>query len=373
MIVGIPKEIKNNENRVGIIPVGVKELVKNGHTVLVETNAGINSGITDEEYSNAGAEIVNTKDVYSQSEMILKVKEPLPSEYSLIRPNQIIFTYFHFASSRELTEAMLKSGAICIAYETVEDVNGLPLLKPMSEVAGKMAVQVAAYYLQKPLGSKGILLSGVTGVEPANVVVIGGGTVGINSARLAADMGAHVTILQRKSKTFDRLEKMLNKNHPEHFNFLLVESTPENIKNELKKADLVIGAVYIRGHEAPKIVTREVVKVMKPGSVIVDVAIDQGGIFETSRATTHSDPVYIEEGVLHYCVANMPGAFPRTSTFALTNATLPYALKLANKGLNALKKDEGFLKGLNVFKGKVTNRGVAEAFGIEYIDPHGLL
>lgn len=373
MIVGIPKEIKNNENRVGIIPIGVKEVVKNGHSVLVEINAGINSGITDEEYRNAGAEIVKAKEVYSRAEMILKVKEPLPSEYPLIKPNQIIFTYFHFASSRELTEAMLKSGAVCIAYETVEDESGLPLLKPMSEVAGKMAVQVAAYYLQKPLSGKGILVSGVTGVEPANVVVIGGGTVGINSARLAANMGAHVTILQRKGKTFDRLEKILNKNHHEYFNFSLVESNPENMKNELKKADAVIGAVYVRGSKAPKIVTREMVKVMKPGSVIVDVAIDQGGIFETSRATTHSDPVYIEEGVLHYCVTNMPGAFPRTSTFALTNATLPYALKLANEDLNTLKKDEGFLKGLSVFNGKVTNRGVAEAFGMEYVDPHGLL
>lgn len=373
MIVGIPKEIKNNENRVGIIPIGVKELVKNGHTVLVEKNAGVNSGITNEEYRNAGAEIVKAKEVYSRAEMIMKVKEPLPSEYPLIKPNQIIFTYFHFASSRELTEAMLKSNAICIAYETVEDESGLPLLEPMSEVAGKMAIQIAAYYLQKPLGSKGILLSGVSGVEPANIVVIGGGTVGRNAARLAASMGAHVTILQRKGKTFEHLEKMLNKNHPEYFNFSLVESTPENIKNELKKAEVVIGAVYVRGHEAPKIVTREMIKVMKTGSVIVDVAIDQGGIFETSRATTHSDPVYIEEGVLHYCVANMPGAFPRTSTFALTNATLPYALKLANEGLNTLKKDKGFLKGLNVFKGKVTNRGVADAFGMEYVDPRSLL
>lgn len=374
MIVGIPKEIKNNENRVAITSIGVKELVKNGHTVLVERKAGINSGITDEEFRDAGAKIVKAEDVYSRSELVMKVKEPLPKEYSLIKPDQILFTYFHFASNKKLTDAMLKSGSVCIAYETVEDKDGnLPLLEPMSEVAGKMATQVAAYYLQRPLGGAGILLSGATGIEPANFVVIGGGTVGRNAARLATDMGAKVVILQRKGGTFEYLEKILKNDHPEHFDFSLIESTPDNLREHLKKADVVVGAVLVEGYKAPKIVTREMIKGMKSGSVIVDVAIDQGGIFETSRATTHSNPVYTEEGVLHYCVANMPGAFPRTSTFALTNATLPYALKLANEGLNVLKKDEGFLKGLNLFKGKVTNKGVAEAFDMEYIDPHDLL
>jgi alanine dehydrogenase len=374
LIVGIPKEIKNNENRVAITSIGVKELVKNGHTVLVERKAGINSGITDEEFRDAGAKIVKAEDVYSRSELVMKVKEPLPKEYSLIKPDQILFTYFHFASNKKLTDAMLKSGSVCIAYETVEDKDGnLPLLEPMSEVAGKMATQVAAYYLQRPLGGAGILLSGATGIEPANFVVIGGGTVGRNAARLATDMGAKVVILQRKGGTFEYLEKILKNDHPEHFDFSLIESTPDNLREHLKKADVVVGAVLVEGYKAPKIVTREMIKGMKSGSVIVDVAIDQGGIFETSRATTHSNPVYTEEGVLHYCVANMPGAFPRTSTFALTNATLPYALKLANEGLNVLKKDEGFLKGLNLFKGKVTNKGVAEAFDMEYIDPHDLL
>ena len=374
MIVGVPKEIKNNENRVGITSLGVKELVKNGHTVLVERNAGINSGITDEEFRDVGAKIVKAEDVYSRSELVMKVKEPLPEEYSLIKPDQILFTYFHFASNKKLTDAMLKNGSVCIAYETVEDEDGnLPLLEPMSEVAGKMATQVAAYYLQRPFGGAGILLSGATGIEPANFVVIGGGTVGRNAARLATDMGANVVILQRKGGTFEYLEKILKNDHPEHFDFSLIESTPDNLREHLKKADVVVGAVLVEGYKAPKIVTREMIKGMKSGSVIVDVAIDQGGIFETSRATTHSNPVYTEERVLHYCVANMPGAFPRTSTFALTNATLPYALKLANEGLNVLKKDEGFLKGLNLFKGKVTNKGVAEAFDMEYIDPHDLL
>ncbi len=366
MIVGIPKEIKNNENRVGIVPVGVKELVKNGHEVVVEKNAGVGSGITDEEYTSADATILDSaEEVWKKSDMIMKVKEPMPEEYGFIKPDQIIFTYFHFASSRELTEEMLKRGATCVAYETVHDGKGLPLLRPMSEVAGKMASLMGAYYLSIPRGGRGVLLSGVTGVEPAKVVVIGGGTVGRSAAKLAASMNAKVVILQRKGKTFDYLQQLLDKGNPEHFEFSLVESTQENVLKELKEADVVVGAVLLPGAEAPKIITREMIKQMRPGSVIVDVAIDQGGIFETSRPTSHSEPVYVEEGVLHYCVTNMPGAFARTSTFALTGATLPYAVKIANGGIEAIKSDPVLLTGLNVYKGKVTNKGVADAFGME--------
>ncbi len=374
MIVGIPKEIKNNENRVGIVPAGVKELVKNEHEVIIQKNAGVGSGISNEEYEAAGAKIIESvEEVWSQAEMIMKVKEPMPQEFDFIKSDHIIFTYFHFASEEKLTEEMIKRGSTCVAYETVYDGKGLPLLRPMSEVAGKMASLMGGYYLSIPRGGRGILITGVTGVKPAKVVVIGGGTVGRSAAKVAASMGADVVILQRKGKTFDYLEKVLDKEHPEHFDFSLVESTEENILKELKQTDIAVGAVLLIGAKAPKLVTREMIKQMKPGSVIVDVAIDQGGMFETSRPTSHSDPVYVEENVLHYCVTNMPGAFARTSTFALTAATLPYAVKLANGGIEGIKSDSALLSGLNIFKGKITNKGVAEAFKMEYIDPMKLL
>lgn len=362
MVVGIPKEIKENESRVAITPKGVRGLLRNGHTVLVEGGAGIGSGITDDDYRKVGAEIVSAREVFLRSEIIVKVKEPLPQEYEFVRPGQIIFTYFHFASSEELTKAMIKSRSVCAAYETVTVDGRLLLLEPMSEVAGKMAVQVAAHYLCKPCGGLGTLMSGVTGVEPAKVVVIGGGTVGRNAAKLARSIGAEITILEIKGRTFE----FLKKNHPD---IRLVESTPQNILEELREADVVIGAVYIAGAKTPRLITREMVREMRPGSVIVDVSIDQGGIAETSRLTTHSNPVYFEEGVLHYCVANMPGAFPRTSTYALTNATIPFVIELADNGLRAFRENPALLSGLNIFKGKVTNKAVADAFNLDYTDP----
>ncbi len=362
MIVGIPKEIKESESRVAITPKGVRGLLRNGHTVLVEGAAGVGSGVTDDDYGKAGAEIVSVREVFLRSEMIVKVKEPLPQEYGLVKPGQILFTYFHFASGIELTRAMIVSGALCVAYETVMVDGRLPLLDPMSEVAGKMATQVAAHYLCKPCGGRGILMSGVTGVEPAKVVVIGGGVVGRNAAKLAKSIGAEVTILQRRGRTYEFLKKHLP-------DIRLVESIPRNILEELRGADAVIGAVYVTGAKTPRLITREMVREMQPGSVIVDVSIDQGGIAETSRPTTHSNPVYIEEGVLHYCVANMPGAFPRTSTYALTNATLPFVLELADKGLRAFRDNPTLLSGLNIFKGKVTNKAVADAFNLDYTDP----
>lgn len=362
MIVGIPKEIKNNENRVSMTPAGVRELVKRGHSVYVQHTAGENSGFPDAEYERAGAQILPTiEDVYAIAEMIVKVKEPIEPEYKLVRPGQLLFTYFHFASDRELTEAMLRSGATCLAYETVEDTHGtLPLLIPMSEVAGRMSVQEGARFLEKPQGGKGILLGGVPGVKPAKVLVLGGGVVGTQAALMAAGLGADVTILDISLPRLRQLSEFMPKNVKTMY------SSAYNIEQELPTTDLVIGAVLIPGAKTPHLVTRDMLALMKRGSVLVDVAIDQGGCFETSHPTTHAEPVYEVDGIVHYCVANIPGAVPFTSTLALTNATLPYTLRLADKGWQqACAEDPGLKLGLNVVDGHVTFPGVAEAFGME--------
>ena len=363
MIIGIPKEIKNNENRVAIIPAGVRAFSQAGHQVLVEKSAGWGSGIEDKEYIQAGATIIETaEEVFKKAEMIIKVKEPLPSEYNLLKPGQIVYTYLHFASSLELTKAMMDRKIIGIAYETVQTEDGyMPLLAPMSEVAGKIASHIAAYYLAIPHGGRGVLMGGVPGVSPAKIVVIGGGTVGTCAAKVAAGLGARVTLLDISIKRLRYLDDVLPKN------ITLIVSNQHNIEEEIRDADAVIGAVLIPGAEAPKLVTEEMLKKMKPNSVIVDVAIDQGGCFETSRPTSHSEPVYKVHNVLHYCVTNMPGAFARTSTFALTNATLPYGLEIANKGYKkALMENEALAKGLNVIDGKITYEPVARAFNLKY-------
>jgi len=363
MIIGIPKEIKNNENRVAITPAGVKAFCQSGHQVLVQKSAGLGSGIEDNEYINAGASILETaKEVFNPAEMIMKVKEPLTSEYDLLKFGQILFTYFHFASSLELTQAMMKRKVICIAYETVQTEDGyLPLLAPMSEVAGKMAGHIAAYYLALPYGGRGVLMGGVPGVAPAKVVVVGGGTVGTNAAKVAAGIGANVTLLDISINRLKYLADVLPKN------ITLLISNQQNIEEEIKDADAVIGAVLIPGAKAPKLITEEMIKKMKPNSVIVDVAIDQGGCIETSKPTSHSDPVFKLHNVLHYCVTNMPGAFARTSTFALTNATLPYGLEIANKGYKkAIKENKALAKGLNAIDGKITYEPVAKAFKLKY-------
>lgn len=361
MIIGIPREIKKDEGRVAIVPAGVDALVRKGHKVLIETSAGVKSGITDAEFAAAGAEIVATPaDVFGRADMIIKVKEPLEPEWKIIRKGQLLFTYFHFAASRPLTEAMIASGAQCIAYETLEVGRTLPLLTPMSEVAGRMSVQEGAKWLEAPMKGAGVLLGGVPGVKPANVLVLGGGTVGTHAARIAAGMGAHVSILDIN---LDRL-RYLSETMPANVTTLF--SSPYAVKELLKTAHLVIGAVLLPGAKAPALVTRDMLKEMIPGSVIVDVAVDQGGCVETCRPTTHSDPVFVEEGVTHYCVANMPGAVPRTSTYALTNATLPWAIKLAGAGLSALKSDAALATAANVVNGKVTCRGVADAFGLPF-------
>lgn len=362
MIVGIPKEIKNNENRVSMTPAGVRELVKRGHTVYVQHTAGENSGFPDAEYERAGAHILPTiEEVYAIAEMIVKVKEPIEPEYKLVRRGQLVFTYFHFACDRTLTEAMLQSEATCLAYETVVDKQGtLPLLIPMSEVAGRMSVQEGARFLEKPQGGKGILLGGVPGVKPAKVLVLGGGVVGTEAALMAAGLGADVTICDISLPRLRHLAEFMPKNVKTMF------SSTYNIEQELPTTDLVIGAVLIPGAKAPHLITREMLGIMKKGSVMVDVAIDQGGCFETSHPTTHAEPVYEVDGIIHYCVANIPGAVPFTSTLALTNATLPYALRLADKGWQqACAEDPGLKLGLNVVDGKVTFPGVAEAFGME--------
>ena len=362
MIVGIPKEIKNNENRVSMTPAGVRELVKRGHTVYVQHTAGENSGFPDAEYERAGAHILPTiEEVYAVAEMIVKVKEPIEPEYKLVRRGQLVFTYFHFACDRTLTEAMLQSGATCLAYETVVDKQGtLPLLIPMSEVAGRMSVQEGARFLEKPQGGKGILLGGVPGVKPAKVLVLGGGVVGTEAALMAAGLGADVTVCDISLPRLRHLAEFMPKNVKTMF------SSTYNIEQELPTTDLVIGAVLIPGAKAPHLITREMLGMMKKGSVMVDVAIDQGGCFETSHPTTHAEPVYEVDGIIHYCVANIPGAVPFTSTLALTNATLPYALRLADKGWQqACAEDPGLKLGLNVVDGKVTFPGVAEAFGME--------
>jgi alanine dehydrogenase len=363
MIIGVPKEIKNNENRVAITSAGVRAFLQAGHKVLVQKSAGLGSGIKDEEYSRAGAAIVEkAEEVFEKADMIMKVKEPLSSEYDFLRQGQILFTYFHFASSLELTKAMMARRVVSIAYETVETEDGyLPLLAPMSQIAGKMAAYMAAYYLALPYGGRGCLMGGVPGVKPARVVVLGGGMVGSNAAKVAAGMGAEVILFDINIKKLNYLADVLPKN------ITLLISNQQSIEEEIQKADVVIGAVLIPGTKVPKAVTEEMVKKMKPNSVIVDVAIDQGGCVATSHPTTHSQPVYKVHNVLHYCVANMPGAFARTSTFALTNATLPYAIEIANKGYKrAIKEDKSLAKGLNIVDGKITYKPVAEAFGLKY-------
>jgi alanine dehydrogenase len=363
MIIGVPKEIKPNENRVALVPVGVQTLKHHGHTVLVETKAGAGSGFHDDSYRSAGAEIVQTpQEVYSRADMVMKVKEPIASEYPLVRKNQIIFTYFHFAASRELTEAMMKSGCVAIAYETVQRADGsLPLLIPMSEVAGRMAPQEGAKYLEKTMGGRGILLAGVPGTEPAEVAIIGGGIVGTNAAKIAAGLGAQVTILDTNLYRLRYLDDVMPKN------VVTMVSNAYNIRKAIAKADIVIGAVLIPGAKTPHLVTREHLKDMKPGAVIIDVSVDQGGCVETCKPTTHEKPTFIVDGVVHYCVANMPGAVPFTSTIALTNATLPYAVEIADKGFEqAVKTNHEIRFGLNMLDGKITYQGVAEAFGFEY-------
>ncbi|MDC6404531.1 MULTISPECIES: alanine dehydrogenase [Maribacter] len=360
MIVGIPKEIKNNESRVGMTPAGVFELVKNNHTVYVQSGAGKGSGFFNKDYQQAGAVILDTiGQVYAMSEMIVKVKEPIEEEYELIQEGQILFTYFHFASSEALTKAMIRQKAICIAYETVEDEDGtLPLLTPMSEVAGRMAIQQGAKYLEKPVKGRGVLLGGVPGVAPGRVLVLGAGVVGIQAAKMAAGLGAHVTILDINMKRL----RYVNDVMPPH---VVTEFSNEfNIRKHIKTHDLIIGGVLLKGAKAPNLITRDMLKDMRPGTVIVDVAVDQGGCVETTRPTTHEDPVYIIDDVVHYSVANMPGAVPYTSTMALTNVTLPYALKLANLGWEAAcKKDASLAKGLNIVAGKVVYEEIIEAFG----------
>lgn len=361
MIIGVPKEIKNNENRVALTPAGAKELVKRGHTVYVQHTAGENSGFPDAAYVEAGAQILpSIEDVYQIAEMIVKVKEPIAPEYPLVRKGQLVFTYFHFASDEKLTLAMMDSRSVCLAYETVENADRtLPLLIPMSEVAGRMSIQEGARFLEKPQGGKGILLGGVPGVKPARVLVLGGGIVGHNAALMAAGMGADVTIADI---SLPRL-RYLNEIMPANVKTLY--SSTHNIETELPHTDLVIGAVLIPGAKAPHLITKDMLKLMKPGSVLVDVAIDQGGCFETSHPTTHADPVYTVDGIVHYCVANIPGAVPQTSTLALTNATLPYVLKLADKGWKAAcKEDKTLYPGLNIVDGQIVYPAVAEAFGL---------
>lgn len=363
MIIGIPKEIKNNENRVGMTPAGVKELVRHGHTLYVQHTAGEGSGFSDREYIEAGAAILPTiEETYAIAEMIIKVKEPIEPEYKLVKKGQLVFTYFHFACDRELTVAMMESGATCIAYETVVGPQGgLPLLIPMSEVAGRMSIQEGARFLEKPQGGRGVLLGGVPGVKPAKVLVLGGGVVGRNAALMAAGLGADVTITDISLPTLRHLAEVMPANVKTLF------SSRHNIEGELPTTDLVVGSVLIPGAKAPKLITADMLPLLRKGSVMVDVAIDQGGCFETSHATTHSDPVYDVDGVVHYAVANIPGAVPYTSTLALTNATLPYALRLADMGwVAACKADKGLAEGVNIVDGKITFKAVAEAFDLPY-------
>ncbi|MDE6269384.1 MAG: alanine dehydrogenase [Muribaculaceae bacterium] len=363
MKIGIPKEIKNNENRVGATPAGVKELVAHGHTVYVQHTAGDGSGFSDEEYIKAGAQILPAiEDVYHEAEMIIKVKEPIAPEYALIREGQVLFTYFHFASDLELTEAMIKAKAICIAYETVTDrEHRLPLLIPMSEVAGRMSIQEGARFLEKPQGGRGVLLGGVPGVKPAKVLVLGAGVVGRNAALMAAGLGADVTITDISLPTLRHCAEIMPKNVKTLF------SSKHNIEQELPDTDLVIGSVLVPGAKAPHLVTKDMVSLMRPGSVMVDVAVDQGGCFETTHPTTHSEPTYVVDGVIQYAVANIPGAVPYTSTLALTNATLPYALRLADLGWKeACRRDAGLAEGVNMVDGHITFKAVAEAFDLPF-------
>lgn len=363
MIIGVPREIKNNENRVAITPAGVLDMVANGHTVLIETGAGLGSGIMDDAYLSAGALMLEKEKIFTEAQMIIKVKEPLPQEYDLFRAGQVLFTYLHLASEPLLTRMLLEKKIIGIAYETIQLDNGaLPLLTPMSEVAGKMAVQIGARFLEKPQGGKGILMGGVPGVPAADVVIIGGGTVGMSSAKVAMGMGAQVTIIDRSAERLRYIDDIYGGR------IKTLMSNSLNIEQSVKYADLVIGAVLVPGAKAPHLVTEEMVKQMKPGSVIVDVAVDQGGSVQTiDRVTTHSEPVYEKHGVIHYAVANMPGAVARTSTFALTNVTLPYAVELANKGyIRAIRENKYIARGVNTINGKLTCKPVADSLDLEY-------
>tara|TARA_R110000796_G_scaffold250788_4_gene380669 strand:+ start:22785 stop:23876 length:1092 start_codon:yes stop_codon:yes gene_type:complete len=359
MKVGIPKEIKNNESRVGMTPGGVFELIKNNHEVFVQSTAGDNSGFLDEAYINAGAKILDTiEEIYAVADMIVKVKEPIAEEYSLIKKGQIVFTYFHFASSEPLTKAMIESGSICIAYETVEDKDGgLPLLTPMSEVAGRMSIQQGAKYLEKPVKGRGLLLGGVPGVPPGKVLILGAGVVGMQAAKMAAGLGAQVTILDIDMKRLRYANDVLPSNCTTLF------SNEYNIREHVQTHDLIIGGVLLKGKKAPNLITKDMLKTMKSGAVIVDVAVDQGGCVETTRPTTHQDPIYIIDDIVHYSVANMPGAVPYTSTLALTNVTTGYAVKIANMGWKkALASDAGLQKGLNIAEGEVIYKEIVEAF-----------
>ncbi|MEO1289747.1 MAG: alanine dehydrogenase [Chloroflexota bacterium] len=369
MKIGIPAEIKKDENRVSLPPNGVAELVKHGHTVFVEQDAGRGSGFSNEDYHSVGATILSTaEETWSQSDLVIKVKEPQASEYPFLRDDLILFTYLHLAADESLTRAMLDSGVTGIAYETVEDrTRRLPLLEPMSEVAGRMASQVVAHYLEKHAGGRGVLMGGIPGVNPAHVVVLGGGTVGTNAAKVALGMGARVTLLDVN------LERMRYLDDVMRGNFQTLYSNSANIQQVIQSADAVIGSVLITGARAPKLITREMLSDMPDGSIIVDVAVDQGGCVETTHPTTHSDPTYFVDGVLHYGVANMPGAVPRTSSLGLSNATLRYIVQLANNGLDALHTDEGFLKGLNTYNGHLTYKGVSNAFNLPYADPSSVL
>jgi alanine dehydrogenase len=370
MIVGVLKEIKAEENRISMTPAGVEVMKENGHTILVEQAAGSGSGFEDGAYSKAGAEIVKTSgEIFERADMIMHVKEPLPPEYDLIKKDQIIFTYLHLAAAEELTHELIKKGSINIAYETIQKADGsLPLLTPMSEVAGRMAIQQGAKYLEMAQGGHGVLLGGVPGVDPGTVVILGGGVVGTNAAKMACGLGAKVYVLDMNLERLRYLSDVMPRNC-----FLLM-SSPAAIRELVKEADVVIGAVLVIGAKAPKLVTRDMLKTMKKGAVLVDVAIDQGGCFETSKPTTHSNPIYTVDGVVHYCVANMPGAVPKTSTMALTNATLPYAVEIANKGWKKAMKGNPEIKlGANVVKGKVAYKAVAEAFGLEYVSIDKLL
>ena len=363
MLVGILKEIKTEENRVCMTPAGVEVMIRNGHTLMVEKSAGVGSGFEDDAYVQAGAEIAATpQEIFERADMVMHVKEPLPAEYELIRQEQIVFTYLHLAAAEELTHALVKSGSICIAYETIQKADGsLPLLTPMSEVAGRMATQQGAKYLEMAQGGHGVLLGGVPGVDPGTVVVIGGGVVGTQAAKMACGLGAKVYILDMNLERLRYLCDIMPANcYP-------LMSSPATLRRLLKEADVVVGAVLVTGAKAPKLVTRDMLPLMKKGAVLVDVAIDQGGCFETSKATTHGDPIYEVDGIVHYCVANMPGAVPKTSTMALTNATLPYAVEIANRGwVKAMQANPEIKLGANVVQGKVTCKPVAEAFGLDY-------
>jgi alanine dehydrogenase len=370
VLIGVPKEVKNHEYRVGLVPSSVRELIHHGHSVMIETTAGSGVGLSDDDYRNVGARIVDSaREIFETAEMVVKVKEPLPGEYAQLREGQLLFTYLHLAPDEAQTMGLVESGCVAVAYETVTSARGgLPLLTPMSEVAGRMSVQVGAHCLEKEQGGSGILLSGVPGVAAGRIVIIGGGVSGTNAARMAMGMEAHVTVIDRSLQRLNELDMQFGPT------LNTIYSTVDAIESHVAGADVVIGAVLVPGAAAPKLVTRAMLKAMRPGSVVVDIAIDQGGCFETSRGTTHDNPTYVEENVVHYCVTNMPGAVARTSTFALNNATLPFALALANKGYKrALAEDPHLMAGLNVAMGKVTYKAVAEAHGMNYVAPQEAL